>query len=146
MAYCGFNYIVIARPFQNADLISDLSLLPTVILRLGDANKAIAGCFNFRDIKDLDFIPVNSDWLSQLSRKYKGVVASPLLPKSPIACCDKCAFLDPQISACTDNEVFVDAFYRIRVCRYHPNAVKLENLESETYRDIPLELIETLTD
>ena len=145
MAYCGFNYIVIARPHQSADSISDLSLLPTVILRLADASKAIAGCFMLHDIKALDYIPVNSDWLQRLSRKHKGVVASPLLPQSPTACCDDCGFLDPQSTACTDDEIFVDAFFRVRVCRYHPNAVKLENIKSEPFREIPLDLIETLT-
>lgn len=146
MAYCGFNYIVIAAPHQNADSISDISLLPTVVFRLANRNKAIAGCFMLHDIKDLDHMPINSDWLQRLSRKHGGVIASPLCPERPTIRCEDCEFYATKTGQCLDSEFFVDAFFRIRVCRFHPNAAKLEHVEGEDFKAIPLQLIEVLDD
>ena len=128
----GFNYIIIVPKHEKPTDIAKMSLLPACRLKCADGRIAIAGHFYDDEIKYYDHIVINSRWMGKLTKEHQGIVhAYPeLLPRAKA--CDDCEHFSAKDQCCRDQRIFIDAFTRYRVCRFHLNAIALSASKTKT--------------
>ena len=128
----AFNYIIVVPPHETPADIAKMSLLPACRLKCADGRTAIAGHFYYDEIKYYDHLVINNRWLKKLAKSHKGIVHSypDLLPRAKA--CEECEYFSKKDQCCRDRHIFVDAFTRYRVCRFHPNAIALSASKTKT--------------
>ncbi|RQW03916.1 hypothetical protein EH223_08665 [candidate division KSB1 bacterium] len=126
--YCGFNYIVLVPKRTTPQAIVSLSLLPTSLFTCGDGHIAVAGHFYYDDIKEFECFAINKTWMHDLAAKHRGFVPQLTRHYPAPPACEQCRFYSQVLECCQDKQTFIDAFFHVRVCRFHPNAIPADSV------------------